>query len=201
MSFALVSNWDMAYREVGELTAPNRAAYAETRGYDYVRSSYAGHWGKVEALLAAWDSAEWLWWLDADAVVTNQYYHLEQIVDLVVPQTQVIVTCDVMGLNSGSMMFRTTPRARACLERMRAYCACYGDKPLFDQVAFAHQLWTIADFVKVVPQRVMNSYPDYGRNVPAELWQPGDFVFHCPGLTTAARLRLLAEKLKGLDVP
>lgn len=195
MTFCIVANWDKAYSALGELTYPNRLAYAARHGYRVERTDHPTHWGKLAALLDAWRSADWLFWLDSDAVVTNPDISLNALVADHADK-EVILSCDLIGLNSGSMLIRTAPRVRAVIERVLAHRAEYARSPWHDQTGLAYQLWTMADGVAVVPQRVLNSYPDYGRNVPGEIWHPGDFVFHCPGLPWEERAALLAERLR-----
>ncbi len=189
-TFTLVSNWDKAYSAVGEFTYPARERYAERHGYECRRSDHPGHWGKVKALLDAWGGSDWLWWLDSDAAITNPEISLTSLVDRT---AEVVITCDVTGLNSGSMLLKTTPRIRGVLEAMERRRPAYDRAPYHDQNGFAHLLWTIKDVVKIVPQRAMNSYPDSGRGIESEVWQPGDFVLHCPAMTNEQRLAYLGS--------
>lgn len=98
MTFCVVTNWDEAYLPVAAATAPRVAAYAKARKYASRVTHAPGHYGKVEALLAAWDAADWLFWLDADAVVTNPRVRLEYLAR---PDADVVLTCDRIGLNTG----------------------------------------------------------------------------------------------------
>lgn len=188
MTFAVVTNWDREYAAVGEVTAPRVAAYAEARKYAHQVTHHRGHFGKVEALLEAWTAADWLFWLDADAVVTNPKIDLTYLAR---PDADFVLTCDRIGLNTGAMLVRTVPAAFDVLWTLLDQRAEFDHPPLHDQNGFAHALWRCKERVALLPQRAMNSYPDHPRVEPAAVWRPGDFVLHCPGLTREEKVRYL----------
>lgn len=193
-SFAIVSNWTgEVHAQLASITLDNRIRYAQRHGYLELSTAEPGHWGKIDALLGAWDKADWLWWLDIDAIITNSAIRLEE---LVLGGGEVVVTCDVNGLNSGSMLLRTSEQLKSFLEEMRSRRALFNAPPYYEQTALAHMLWRVKELVRVVEQRTMNSYPNaYQRDIPEERWQAGDFVLHCPGLEFAKRQQLLRDAL------
>lgn len=190
MTFAIVSNWHSAeFEQLANLTIPNRVSYAARQGYLGGSFNFPGHFGKIAALLEAWDSAEWLWWLDIDAIVTNPDIRLESLAECEIVR-DVILSADYNGLNSGSMLFRTIPEVRQVLEKIWKLRETYDVAPWHDQNGFAYQLWAISDRVHIVGKRLLNSYPGD--------WKPGDFVLHCPGLPNAVRIEILTQRLKGI---
>jgi hypothetical protein len=188
-NFAIVSNWNgPGFEDIAELTIPNRIEYARRHGYIERMHNFPDHYGKISALLENWKAAAWLWWLDVDAVITNPSIRLE---DLAGEDSDVVVACDSHGINTGSILIRTTKSTRKILEAIRRLRSTYERGPWHDQNGFAYQLWTIADRVKVVPKRRLNSYPDD--------WRPGDFVLHCPGRSNPIRRKILERALIRLE--
>lgn len=187
MSFAIVSNWNgPEFARLAEVTIHNRERYAALNGYADVSFRLPGHFGKIGALLEAWGAADWVWWLDVDAIITNPAVRLEDLTS----EGDVVLSCDSMGLNSGSMLFRTIPEVRAILEEIWKLRPVYDVAPWHDQNGLAYQLWKIRERVRIIPKRLLNSYP--------EDWRPGDFVLHCPGFANAARLKILEQHVKRL---
>lgn len=189
--FCLVTNaYGKQYEELAKLVYPTRKAYSEMHGYGCYRTNYPGFYAKLVSLIEFWDKAEWLWWLDIDAHITNNKIKLESLIE---GHEEFVINCDMLGMNAGSFLVRTTNNAKKLLQDILQNKNLYGIHwP--DQTAMSHMLWNIHKSVSVIPQRAMNSYPDYKRNRPEEIWQTGDFVFHCPGLLLPERHKLLKEK-------
>lgn len=188
MRFEIVSNWHdpdgkFGYEEIAKLTVPNIQAYAARHGYGYRACSHPGHFGKISALLESWDDADWLWWIDTDAIVTNRTIRLEDLAK----HGDVVLTCDGNGINSGSMIFRTIPEVRRTLVEMLNNRSVFDFPPWHDQNAFAYKLWGISDRVRVIHKRRLNSYPSD--------WQRGDFVLHWPGMPNHERIKLIERHL------
>lgn len=201
MSFAIVSNWhdsqlalklaedlgQVSFGKLARLVMPSRRQYALAHGYKSLEFRKAGHYGKLFALLQAWEAADWLWWLDIDAIITRPELGLEGLA----LEGDVIISCDSNGLNSGSMLLRTIPEVRRILREAVQLRGVFDVPPWHDQNALAYLLWKIRDRVRVVDQSRLNSYP-------AD-WTPESFVLHCPGMSNALRLDLLGRHLARLQ--
>ena len=190
----LVTNWDDGYNQIAGIVMPNRSAYASRHGYQLFEKHYDGAWGKLNALLDAWESADWLWWLDMDACITDPDQKLESLIG---PNSEasVILTCDRNGLSSGSMLIRTVPAVREILEDLLARRHEF-DWPngLWEQNGLMWLFWKIKDQIRVLPQSAMNSYAGDECPVGSHAWKPGDFVIHCAGLSTEQRIKILTER-------
>lgn len=171
----MVCNWDSNYQGIEDIVVPNRRWYANTNGYKLYESHHEGHWGKIPALFDVWDKADYLWWLDFDAILTSS----RPIDSLLCGK--IIITCDHHGLNSGSMIVPTTPQVKAVLEEALAQREYFSwDNRWFDQNAIGFLFWRINHLVQVVPQAVFNSYPPECEG--GHVWEQGDLVLHCPGI-------------------
>jgi hypothetical protein len=163
--------------------------------------------------------AEWIFNIDTDAMITNMDKKLEDLVRTVaVESTHVAIPADCNGINCGVMLVRNSPIGKAFLETIIVGMPLYRHWYMFenqliqDLVVGTHleedgmhpggTFW--ARVIRVVPQRVMNSY-DY-RNLPRLAgrkdyndilgsdgqWQPGDFVIQWP--STDLEFRIKAAK-------
>lgn len=172
---AMVCNWDSNYQDIEDIIVPNRRWYAHINGYPLYESHHDGHWGKIPALLSVWDKAEYLWWLDFDAVITST----RRIDSLLFEK--IVVTCDHHGLNSGSMIIPTIPEVRSIFEEALSQREYFSwDNRWFDQNAIGFLFWRINHLVHVVRQSVFNSYPPECQG--GDVWEEGDLVLHCPGI-------------------
>jgi hypothetical protein len=107
-----------------------------------------------------------------------------------------IVTCDRNGLNAGSFLVRCCPAMRSLFEEvLRRRPEFDWPNGLNEQSGLTWLLWKHFERVAVLPQRTINSYArecDPG----SEIWEPGDFVLHCPSIPNDVRIRVLMEAVK-----
>ncbi len=187
-SIALVMNWDAAYDGVAAVVVENRRSYAAKHGHQLIESHFPGAWGKLDAMLESWGKADWLWWLDTDAAITNMQIAVEHLID---GNSLVIVSCDINGLNSGSMLIRTDDRVRVIMEDLRTRRSDFNWGPWHEQVGLACLFWKIWNHVKIVDQRILNSYPEQYATGDSRKWKHGDFVIHAAGISVQERISVL----------
>jgi hypothetical protein len=188
----LVTNWDDDYEHIASIVEQNRREYAAVHGYGIIERHYPGSWGKLNALLDAWNDSEWLWWLDADACITDTRQKLESLIR---EDADVVITCDRNGINCGSMLIRPCPQLKAIFEELLHRRSDF-DWPngLWEQNGLMWMLWKIKDRVYILPQHTMNSFAT--SDAGSHAWQPGDFVLHCPGLPDEKRVALLTQAVR-----
>lgn len=104
---------------------------------------------------------------------------------------------DGNGINSGIALFRASPRTFAFLREAYAKVELL-NHPWWEQAAFMQLLGEprYAEHLRVVPQRVFNSYPP-GLLGPDGWWRQGDLVIHWPGTKGAD----FARAVEGRSVP
>jgi hypothetical protein len=204
--FAIVSMYNDSHAELGAVTWPNKEAYAEKHGYgsyckteDFVSEPI--HFEKLIIMLdimKANTDLDWVWWLDNDAIITNDNIRLEDIAD---PDYHVIITSDIASLNAGSFMVRNTTQGRGWLEFILSKgIEHYKDNRWPEQQPMTDFYVKFKDIVKVVPQRTMNSYNyDIYRVDGTDLldtngqWENGDFVLHMPAIPNKTRLEIIKQ--------
>ncbi len=187
----VVMNWDDDYENIGSVVRANREAYAARHGYQFAKFDFPGSWGKLDAMLSLWDKADWLFWLDADACITDPSHDLQSLLSA---SADVVVTCDRNGICCGAMLIRTCDAVKAIFEDVRTRREDF-DWPnnLWEQNGLMWGFWKIKDRVSVLPQKTMNSYAFFDCPEGSHAWQPGDFVLHCAGLPNEKRIELLRK--------
>jgi len=199
--FVLVTLYDAAFREVAKVTATRMRQYAQRHGYRFVEHRAlldpARHpsWNKILAVSRLLDHsrAKWVMWVDADAVIMNLEQRLE---DLLVEGRDLIFGSDFNGLNCAVFLVRN------CAWTRRFFATVYnlGDinyapdqfGPKWEQNTIKHLLQNFTGFdghVAIHPERRMTPLPGS--------YRAGDFILHLGGMSTAQRVKTLAE----LDLP
>jgi hypothetical protein len=204
--FAIVSMYNEAHEELAKYTWPNKERYANLHGYtSFVKTDEWTltpiHFEKLKLMLDMMTEnpdIDWVWWLDNDAIITNPNIELETIAD---PDYHVIITSDIASINAGSFMVRNSLHGRNWLEVMLAKgLEHYKENRWPEQQPMTDFYITFKDIIKVVPQRIMNSYDYriYGVD-PTDLlrtsgqWETGDFVMHMPAIPNNMRIQIVNQ--------
>ena len=84
---AVVTLYTDNIRELAELTYNSKKTYCDTWGYDVISEcgtldpERPPAWSKILLLRKLLDSYDWLYWIDADALIMNPETRLEDIID------------------------------------------------------------------------------------------------------------------------
>jgi mannan polymerase II complex MNN10 subunit len=199
---AIISMYNDAHKDLGEETWPNKEAYAKVHGYEaYCKTDNWTmkpiHFEKLVFMLDVMKQhphLDWVWWMDNDSIITNYETRIEDIVD---NDYHVIITVDHASLNAGSFVVRNTLQGRGWLEHLLSLYDHYKDNRWPEQQPMTDTYISFEDIIKVLPQRVMNSYDYKVYGVPgidltwqSGQWEPGDFVLHWPALPNQTRIAL-----------
>lgn len=174
----------------GDLSLRTKQEYAARHGLgitairDTLDASRPPSWSKIPLCLQALEKSDWLWWLDADAAITNPEIDVRQYCD---EAADMIATKDENGLNCGSFLLRNSEGARRLLDATWNRTALIHHQ-WWEQGAMHVVLQQQPDIaiVKFIDQRAINSY--------VENWQPGDLVIHLAGKPN--RLELMKQYAK-----
>lgn len=206
---AVVSMWNDHQAQLARLTSPNKAAYCARWGYHWLPRtdgfdpSRPVAWSKLVFIREALADHDWVFWTDADSIITNPALPLD---DLLRRSADLLITRDRVGYNSGSFLLRRCPWSfeflRECWDypSTEAYRSTYRvetdrmwENRSVDSLLrhYRHRRHT-----DVVPQRRLNSYlPDLVPCGPEGAHQPDDFVLHLPGVDNETRIRELSRRL------
>ncbi len=179
----------------------NKRRYCARHSYRFI-----GYRSKLDARPAAWskivalrkifeeESADWIFWLDADALVANFDIRVESLLD---GDADLIISRDENGINSGSFFLRRNQRAAAFLGAIDAM-AQYAEHRWWEQAAMMECLRRGDPPIKVrhLPQRTLNARASGAED---EAFQPGDFICHFPAMSLADRAAAINKHLLGTE--
>jgi len=189
---ALVTGYDVGYAAVGELSRPNKSAYCKKHGYQFIchtddfDTDRPASWSKLRFVLEALQSAEWVYWSDADSLVMNSVIPLTRYCW---DSADLVLSGDPYhGINLGCFLARRTDWTRAFFERVYAMTE-FVEHPWWENAA-VYSLYAAQPEVRrrvaVVPNALFNGYP-----YPGGGYEAGGFVVHVPGVGSNRRLALL----------
>jgi ADP-heptose:LPS heptosyltransferase len=193
----LVTLYNGAFYDLARITAKRMREYARIHGYRFVEhktlldQSRHPAWNKILAVRQAMSSCrtDWIMWLDADAVIMNYDYRVE---NLIPEGCDLIFGSDFNGLNSAVFLARNCAWCRQFFETIyrlgdvNYIMDRYG--PKWEQNTIKHVLNNFtgyADHVALHPEGKMNALPD--------AYADGDFILHLGGLSQEERFKALRE--------
>jgi predicted O-methyltransferase YrrM len=175
--------------------------YCEQHGYEFICAqqvldpSRPIAWSKIPLILKTMENpaVKWVFWTDADSVITNLGVRLEDLVD---DQHNLIIGRDIHALNSGQLLVRNCDWSRQFLKRVYDHRECL-HHIWWEQQALITELYQHPEHwahVKEVPQRLFNSYGVEYFPGPKSGWQAGDFIVHFPGVRDLGELKTRLEE-------
>ncbi len=107
------------WKPLRELTWPTMQAWCDRHGYEFVTEtvpdpSRPPSWSKIPLLQKHIDRFDWVFWIDADAVVFDQESPLDAYLDN--EADLVMAADDVSTINCGVMLMRSCPAIKKMLE-------------------------------------------------------------------------------------
>lgn len=204
MKIAIASMYNEDFKELAKLThIGNKVKYAEKHGYPIsVKTNGFSieeniNFSKMRLILDMFNTGiDWVFWLDADAMITNFDIKLESFID---NDYHFILTEDINGINAGSFFIRNSKEGREYFQH------CLNDAPTYSRIEMYDNKWMWDTYeqykpiIKVVQQNRFNSYnykfykhysnrENWDDAYKNGNWNPGDFVIHWPGLHYNERL-------------
>ncbi len=169
----------------------NKRLYCDSRGYSFMCErdgfdlSRPPSWSKILFCQRHLPDCNWLFWSDADALVTNFDVRLESFLD---EKYDLIITRDANGLNAGHFFIRNTPWSFDFLREVwgggwdvdGSYDHNYWEQGAIQEL-YRREVW--GSRVKVLHNKAFNSYHERGHGWPDSnsRWEDGDFIAHFPG--------------------
>ena len=199
MNLEIVTAYDDAYKTISDITYKTVHKYGRKHAIQTTRHhlpslGYPPHWHKIKIIRLALDSKrDWVMWMDADAHINNQEYDIKKLIN---NQSDLTISEDFNGINSGVMIWRNTLKTREFLK------AVWEEKDqtkheFEEQHAITKLLQKGADItVNKVPQRILNAYDYnlYGTQHHGH-YDRQSFAIHFPGITYPYTIRRTCEVL------
>ena len=212
MNICVVSLYDDNYKELADITLENNCReYCTINNYEcHIKKDNFGlkHLGfeKIRLLLELLktDKYDWIYWRGADTLITNFQIKLENLID---PNYHFLISLDVHGINSDSLFIKNSPQGIKLFEDILSYSNTSPEEQLVINYLYENN----QDIIKLVPQKLMNSY-NYSLYTSEEPWNVygvqhecilnqdqlgyyggwdiGDFLLHWPGIRNDKRIEL-----------
>lgn len=180
MKIGLLTLQTAEIKSYADIARRNKQDYCDRHGYRLIvaeshDSSRPAAWTKIPLLLQHLSDFDWMFWTDADSVITNPDVRLEEFLN---PWSDLIITRDCYHINAGEYFLRN------CEWSFRFLNEAWAQKDLihhgwWDQAAMIRLYPKHFTHFSILPPRAFNSYENN--------WQPGDFLIHFPGTSTTHR--------------
>lgn len=214
MKFALVTAYNEAYQSLADITwNQNKKLYAQRWGYDTyeVTDGFTSiediSWARTRKIVELLESGQydWVHAVGCDTMITNFNIRLEDIVD---NTADFIIATDCFNINNDSFFARNSNNCISWLKYLDTLQDQYCQKhPWNDQQCMIDNIEKLGSGLKIVPQRLINSYDydQYPGSVPHIYkkdifgndghWQPGDYLIQWPGIPNDRRIPLAQHML------
>jgi hypothetical protein len=202
----LLTAYDERFKTLGDISSSQIIKYCEYHGFGYqifkidnlTKRPYS--WMKIllMAYLIRQDIKmcnDWFLWVDADAVIVKLNYDIvNEIIDKVPPETAIIISKDLNGINAGVVIFKHDKFTEKLLGKIWSMNQ-YIFHEWWEQAALIElidQNWAdLQQKVFYVPQRILNAYTYelYNQSNPDGELCAESFIYHVPGRPLAERIQ------------
>lgn len=159
--------------------------YCAKHGYDFVfiteslDTSRPHAWSKIKLIQQILSNYRWVFWTDADALIMNSEIRLESLID---ENYSLIITGDPFSpYCTGHFLLKNCDWSFALLNNIYTRTETINHN-WWEQKAFVdavEQDKNLLKEIKVIPQRMMNSFDDrWARHSKDCVYQDGDFIIH-----------------------
>jgi hypothetical protein len=198
-TFEIVTLFDNPMAVLGEFTSERLVLYAKKHGYSatvyrqVLDPERSPSWNKLLAIQKALENpSRWIMWIDADAAIAKFDVKLETILAGV--QANFVFGSDFNGLCAGIFFVRNCEWSRQAISAALLLGDINIDPDGFGLKYEQNTFKTLikyfprfADQIHILPQRVLNSYPD--------TYIAGDFILHAHSARFDDRLATLKRLL------
>jgi len=208
MKCAIASLYLDNFIEIGKITDENKIKYCSTHGYDFIcernNLDFIG-FDKIEILINNLPKYDYIWWNDADSLITNFSTKIE---DRVFKGYDLIISWDELFLNAGSFIIKNSDESMDFLKLIMSYKETWKHNPAAEQgvitALFNHDKFQQSSFyqkIKVVSQRYLNSFPEerlvkYPNMLQHGIWNKGDWLIHLSGISNEERLKIINKYIE-----
>jgi hypothetical protein len=175
----------------------NRVNYAkavrQTTFIQSVRPNNTKHlaWLKIKDFKEVSKGYDWVWILDADALIMNRRISVESLIlgvqDLYSREIDIIISKDVISFNSGSFFLRNSDWSRRFVEKWLEYeddTSVPKIETWWEQAALLKMYddneLDVKNHLVEVRQSLINSYANRDDSIQYQ-YMPGDLAVHSPG--------------------
>jgi hypothetical protein len=194
------------YSELVKRAVENKQAYCQKHGYDFIclnrslDNTRPIPWSKIlfiKSIMKKYPS-KWIFWTDADSLFMDFSRRLEEFVD---EEHNLIITRDLNAINSGQFFLKNCDWSYQFLKVVYDHTE-YIHHHWWENQGFIHEIentdW-VSKKVKILPQRVFNSYAQEEYGLELACYYKGDFIIHFAGVR-GVKLREYLEKYSDMVI-
>ena len=200
MSIAVISLNDENMAEVAAISYPNFDRYCQSHHYLFRAFNFTLNqhrhpaWSKIRAAehLVSDGIADWICWIDCDALFMNHKVKLEQYVD---PRFDVLFCKDFNGLSTSFMLIKASAWSLKFLCAVDLCGDCLNKNP--DGHGHKWEQNTIKLLLQNFPDLQQHCSliedPDTNRHYIQNVFVQGDFILHFPCMPNSQRQNVMRE--------
>lgn len=124
MKISVVTLYDEGRKGYGDFTSAIAKQYCHSMGYTFIRhtallnKNLHPSWNKLIAIQQHLKECDWLFWVDADALIVNQKIKLEEILASCDTSKDILFSSDLNGLCAGVFFIKNTPWSHEFIQRV-----------------------------------------------------------------------------------
>jgi len=186
--------------DVLAVTLPSKLEYSRIHGYDFKSITLNGDL-QFERPLQAFEQAknyDACIWVDADAVITNTNYAIEDFLDGNKPFSASLDWTDVQTISMGNFVIQHTDKTYELFNQFVYFC----QNSVHDQDAMNCVLNSNPELINVLPRKYLNAVPSivkkYRVNEERDIVDPWDdscFLAHLTTVSNEYRIKIIKENL------
>lgn len=212
MKIAVIQIYNNNIKEYAEYSRMINSIYALKHGYEYISwdydlvpLEYSVYYNKIAAIYQTIKSDinfEWVLYLDADAIITNQSIKLEDIIAKY-QDKEIIMAQDLNGKNNGVILIKNTPIMADYLQD------CYTNRNFFhSKTPEQAAMFVIVEQDKYKEKigwetmQFFNAYLFKYKNMEYDepLWDNTSFILHLQRLPNDKRIKIFKEYLERMHI-
>jgi hypothetical protein len=205
MNIQIITAYDENHRKLLDITREVYKKYSCLHGYSFSELEIKEFdrpqsWFKVKAILESMKSnSEYILWCDADSMILNPHYKIEQIVS---DDKEFYLAQDNMGLNCGIMLIKNSPTMKSFFQTVDNLYDQYKEPHPWCGVWEQAAVWglcsqnylNILSKIRLLPQSFFNAY-DRDDKPSHKNGHVNDktFILHLPNTSNDNRMKILKK--------
>lgn len=171
--------YDDGRKDYGDYTSAKAEAYCKALGYSFVRyrrlldSSRAASWNKLLAIQQELHKYDWIFWVDADALILNHHTRLESFIESNSPEKEIIFSSEVTGLCAGVFLIKNTPWTAEFIKTV----LFLGDEPEIHRLYEQSTIRTLNRLFPRVSSKI-GAIPEHAIQNHRSVFAPDAFMMH-----------------------
>lgn len=175
MRISIVMLFDAGRQDYGNTTSAVAAEYAKRHGYTLrvhrflIDQRRTPTWNKILAVSQALADADWVLWLDVDALIVNQAVKVEQLIEMYAGNKEIIFSEDEGGLCAGIFLVKNSAWSSQLLQTLLYLGNAKDEDHMNEQGAMVRLLRnfnSVAERTGLIPEEIIaNPHTPFSPNV------------------------------------